>query len=443
MRVWGLVGALVGLGAGCGKGTVESGTIHVVTPKLSAADVRRVAVTISGPGIPTPIVQDLTLSSGQWTGTISGIPAGTARTFAGDAFDAGGARVYGGKLSGVLIEPGRTATVMLVLQQVTPPPPFANRVPIIHGLVLSSEAVAPGQTVTIDLSARDDDAGDVLVYDWSATLGSFDDAAVQDPVWTAPATEGAAQLTVQVSDGRGGTRSLGFAITVSQSRARGGALVVATLNTWPVLSQLVATPGRVDGGGVVSLSTSAFDPEQAALQFAWSDGGGACAGTFDVPSSPSPTWTAPAVAPAGRRCTLSVAVSDGAGGSTSGAITIEVGPAPTPNVAPEIELAYQSATTGVVGTTMTFRVQARDPEGQALTFAWSATGGTLATPTTTATTSEVIWTVDCPSLVEGGEPTPAVVRARVTDAQGASTTQEFVASCTPGLPPAPPPHPKR
>ncbi|MCC6746087.1 MAG: hypothetical protein IT371_00425 [Deltaproteobacteria bacterium] len=84
-------------------------------------------------------------------------------------------------------------------------------------------------------------------------------------------------------------------------------------------------------------------------------------------------------------------VNDGAGGSTTGAVTLRVGPAPRLNVAHETVLAYQSAASAVMGQTILRYVQAQDPEGQSVTFAWSTTLGSLGTPATTTTASEVVW----------------------------------------------------
>src|SRR5204863_2419098 len=66
--------------------------------------------------------------------------------------------------------------------------------------------VEVGRTSTVTADAQDPD-GDALTYRWSAPSGSFQNAAGQQTVWTAPQQEGAVPVTVTVSDGRGGTAS--------------------------------------------------------------------------------------------------------------------------------------------------------------------------------------------------------------------------------------------
>jgi outer membrane protein OmpA-like peptidoglycan-associated protein len=50
-----------------------------------------------------------------------------------------------------------------------------------------------------------DPDGDPLTYRWTAPTGTLADAAQQKTVWTAPQQEGPVQVTVTVSDGKGGT----------------------------------------------------------------------------------------------------------------------------------------------------------------------------------------------------------------------------------------------
>src|SRR5207253_232560 len=60
---------------GCESSPAEDGGsaefIATTAAELSAADIRRVTVTVSGPGIATPISQDLVKTGGQWRGTLA------------------------------------------------------------------------------------------------------------------------------------------------------------------------------------------------------------------------------------------------------------------------------------------------------------------------------------------------------------------------------------
>jgi plastocyanin len=102
----------------------------------------------------------------------------------------------------------------MVLQQTTAPTPFHNAVPVIDALVASADAVGPGKTVTLSVAAHDADPGDSLTYAWTATGGSFAGAATAASTWTAPAAEGSYQLTVTVTDTKGGALSVSLAVTV-------------------------------------------------------------------------------------------------------------------------------------------------------------------------------------------------------------------------------------
>jgi hypothetical protein len=86
---------------------------------------------------------------------------------------------------------------------------------------------------------------------------------------------------------------------------------------------------------------------------------------------------------------------------------VQVGAPEQVNLAPVIESVYQPSDSAISGESLTFALQARDPEGQALTFAWTADAGTLGAAVTNGGTSEVQWTAPA----AGG---PVVVQAVVT-----------------------------
>ena len=94
----------------------------------------------------------------------------------------------------------------------TPAPPAApaNRPPTV---VARCEpcTVEVGKASTVTADATDPD-GDTLSYKWSAPAGSLTNATARQTPWTCPAQEGPVQLTVQVSDGKGGTASANVTI---------------------------------------------------------------------------------------------------------------------------------------------------------------------------------------------------------------------------------------
>ncbi|HWU86983.1 MAG TPA: DUF1565 domain-containing protein, partial [Kofleriaceae bacterium] len=399
--------------------TGGAAAVNVSIQALSAAHVDHVQITVSGPDIPSPIELELVASSTGWGGIIGDIPSGIDRVFTAEAFDAADTLIYRGTVSGVIITPGSTAVVLLVLQQATPPDPFTNTPPFIDSVVASAAVVAPGTQVAVAVNAHDDD-GDPLTFAWSATGGTFSASAATSPLWTAPAAEGVYTLSIAVTDTKSAVRQVSFDIVVRAAAATGSAEINATINTWPIVQRVTASPTRLRAGGVTSLAVAATDNDGDPLSYTWSDGGGACGGSFDHPTAPTPHWTAPAARPATGRCSLTVTVSDSRGGTNTGSIVVFVDDLETINYAPSIAATFQSASSAAPGHTIVLRVIASDPEGEPLAFAWSAAAGTLSSPVNTPTRSEVVWTAPFTCA-------PIAISVTVTDPFGSSITHTFTA----------------
>ena len=384
--------------------------VGVATQAASTADVTKVTLTVSGPGIPTAIVKDLKFVNGQWAGKLSGIPVGSDRVFLAEAYDATNTILYTGGASGVTITKGETTSVALVLQQKTPPNPFANGAPQISSLVASAAEAAPGAPVALAVTATDPD-NDALTYAWTATGGSLANAATATPIWTAPLTDGTQTLSVSVTDGNGGQAGMSVQL---KTNSKGSAEVSTTFNNWPVVTQVAAAPGQLQPGDSSILTVTATDVDGDALTYAWSDN---CGGSFSSTLADAPTWTAPATTPSGGTCTLTVSVSDGRGGAASGELLIGVN-LPDANLPPVIDQYFQSADAVSATEQVNLWVSASDPEGAAVSFTWAASGGTLGTATDTASSSELMWTAPSTSGTYS-------VTATVTDASGLTTTLPF------------------
>jgi alpha-tubulin suppressor-like RCC1 family protein len=400
------------LASGCGSRQEGEAVVEISAQGLAEEDVTRVTVRVSGPGIAPDIVSDLVQTAGRWGGIIGRIPAGSDRTFTAWAHDASGTQLYRGQATGLAIIPGETAVVVILLQQSAPPDPFTNTAPRIVAVSSSARQVQPFQPVTVTVTAEDPD-GDPLAYAWTASGGSLAGADSARAIWTAPAAEGAYTLEVSVTDGRGG--QAGFSLVFSVVSPWGDAEVSISFNTWPVVTLVSAAPGQVDPGQSSALDVAAVDPDGDALAYSWND---SCGGSFSDRRVKSPTWTAPATAPAGSDCTVRVRVRDGRGGRTTGSLVIRVGRPTVPTAPPVIDQTFQSTRLVGLGGVVTLRVAAHDPEGTALRFTWTASGGTLAPPVTSPSQSEVTWTAPA----AGGLFT---ITAVVRDTPGDETTQDF------------------
>ncbi|RKI72889.1 kelch-like protein [Corallococcus sp. AB049A] len=414
------IGVWVAL-AGCSAEVQTGSTQAVVTlpQTLSASDVARVELTVTGAGMATR-TDLLVKTGGQWGGILGNLPAGGGRTFRAQAFDATNTVRYAGQATDVTITAGQTTAVTLLLQEVNAPPAFENAAPVITSLVASPATVAPGGMVALQATAQDPDSGDTLTYAWTAQAGSFSSASNLNTAWTAPAQPGPVVLTLTVTDSKGATAALSVTITVGTGV--GSAAVNVSVNTWPQVARVTATPSFMAVGETTTVVANASDNDGDSLTYAWTAG---CRGTWANATSANASFTPMEQPPAGglcASCPLTVTVTDGRGGQTTGTLAVCVGPKTSPRFPPEVVESFQSlGNVPAPGDTVTFRVKAKDAQDSALSFAWAANVGTLGMATHSATTSEVVWTA--PSCVPSD--TPPRVTVTVTNALGLSASTSF------------------
>jgi Galactose oxidase, central domain/Kelch motif/PKD domain len=396
----------------------------VSTRQALSTDISRIAVTTSAEDLPSATV-DLLLENGAWSGSIS-IPAGHERTFHAQAFDAAGVLRLEGTASDVTIWANETVLVAIGLADVNAPPPFENEAPIIGSLVASSVSVAAGGTISLESTAHDPNPGDSLSYAWSSAEGAFSPAGESATVWTAPASDGIHGLTLTVTDSAGLSSSATLQVTV-QGGGRGEVRPSISFNTWPAVSSVTATPSPLAVGQTTSVSASAWDADADTLSYAWS---ASCEGTWADASSRMAQFT-PTAQPSGacNNCTLTVAVTDGQGGRTTGTVALCIGgvtPVIDPS-APYITRAFSSSGTASAGQVLTYEVAARDPQGASLSFSWSANAGTLGTATDSAANSRTAWTA--PACVD--EDLIPTITATVTNSLNLSSSRSFAVSGVP------------
>jgi hypothetical protein len=149
---------------------------------------------------------------------------------------------------------------------------LANHRPAIAG-VEAPERVIPLGRCEIVCIASDRD-GDALSYNWSASAGSISGigAAVN---WTAPGSPGSYNITVTVTDGRGGEATKQRTIEVRANSA-------------PTIGTFVADADWTLPSGTLQVTCNATDPDGDQLSYEWSATGGDISGTGAVVG-----WNAP------------------------------------------------------------------------------------------------------------------------------------------------------
>jgi len=420
----------------CGQDKQPSatGSADVSVQALSAVSLGQVTVTISGPALyaPKPVTLSAQGSGGSYGALISSLPVGSNYVFTVNATDTNNVPVYNGSATNIAILHDRVTTVVITAQPINPAGDFANTVPVIDSLVVSSTSIAPGETITAKVTAHDDQVSDTITFAWSSNPADAGFSTTDAPTttWTAPSTEGDVTLTIQVKDNHGATTSAAIVIHVSNANGKGQAAVNVKFNNWPSVTDVLATPGWIALGAPVSLSVTASDPDGDTLTYQWSTGSTCASGSFTNTTSATASFTLPAFA-SDTYCEFDVAVSDGHGGSTKGTMYLPVG-APVSIVAPAIVDAAQSASVVDPSATVMFSVEAMDPQASTMTFVWSTSAGSLSGQADTADGSQVSLTAPATGS------TDVVVSVVVTDTVGASKKYDFsvhtvalASTCTP------------
>ncbi|MFW6150337.1 MAG: PKD domain-containing protein [Chloroflexota bacterium] len=169
-------------------------------------------------------------------------------------------------------------------------------------------------------------------------------------------------------------------------------------NSAPVISQLTAEPNPVPLSGSSTITCTAHDEDGDLVIYSWSSSQGTLSG-----QGPSIMWQAPSKP---GSYTVAVTTIDSQGGQTTGQLSVDV---VNTNKPPVIEVLKADPSLVCPGDTSTIRCKASDPDGDELTYAWTASGGSI-----TGDGSTAYWTA--PSA--GGTYTVTVT---VTDGGGGET----------------------
>ncbi len=387
--------------------------VLVLPRSIPSGVVTQVTLSAAGAGGDS-FSTELTGSEGVWQGLLRGLPPGPY-TLKATASDTAGTARFQTESPELLLTPQRPALVIQVVQEQGLGGNVSSTAPLIHSVTGSGASVAPGGTLSLRAQVSAGNTGQTPSYLWEADGGTFDDPAAEAPVWTAPTEEGRWTLRLVVRDPEGATVSLAFTIDVSTGRS-----VLADgpvfFNRWPVGVNPRALPSKnVLVGQQVTAEVDGVDADGDVLTYRWSVD---CQGALEDGISSAARFT-PSAQPqaACDNCRLSVSIEDAYGGRTESVLGLCI-QQPLP---PSLVSTSSVAPTAIPGEVLRLRVEAVDPLGGPLTFAWTTSTGILGTAVQTGSSSEVPWTVL--SCLPAG--VPPTLEVTVANSAGLSVAQRF------------------
>ena len=153
--------ASVWLLVACGEGSVDPGQGHgtlIVRADVSASAVATLVAEVTAADIPTALMFNIPIAGGVASGTIT-VPAGSNRTVALRAYDAGGILTHSALVT-LNVQPGTNATVAVILT------PLTGDQPIVVTLGSFTITVTPPTT---SVGVGDTVQLAVSIIDWNGT----------------------------------------------------------------------------------------------------------------------------------------------------------------------------------------------------------------------------------------------------------------------------------
>ncbi len=340
-------------------------------PTAEAGDNQTVeegaTVTLDGSGSSDPEEEALTYRWTQTGGTAVTLSSSTAQS---PTFTAPGQLVENAILvfslvvtdAGGLASPADKVTVTVTAGPNDAPTAEAG----------DDQTVEEEAAVTLDGSGSSDPEEETLTYAWTKTSGpavTLSSSAAQSPTFTAPeqlAKDATLVFSLVVTDARG----------LASSVDRVTVTVTAGPNDAPTAE--AGDDQTVSEGATVTLDGSgSSDPEGEALRYRWTQWvrGSEPAVTLSSSTAQSPTFTAPDQLVENVTLVFFIQAIDLYWSSVDKVtVTVTAGP----NDAPTAE-AGQNQTVGKGATVTLDGSGSSDPEEEALTYAWTQTGGTTVT----------------------------------------------------------------
>ncbi len=233
-----------------------------------------------------------------------------------------------------------------------------NKAPVIDSLEAEKDYLFAAGSGEIRVVAHDPN-GDELSYEWQASGGDISGQG-QVAIWTAPDSPGTYTITVRVTDGRGGETEMQLSLAVQP-------------NNSPIIESLAAQQTRASRAEVIVIECLASDADGDSLAYTWSATGGRFYGAGSITA-----WLAPTEL---GSYTVSVTVTDGRGGETSAQLVIDV----MTNHPPVIKSLTPTLWVVLTGSSTDINCVASDPDGDVLSYFWSAPQGEISGEGSTVT----------------------------------------------------------